>query len=199
MLELQRRDQAPQALQDFLTEHPDAGVELFDGHAFRHCKKVLRQALNEDQGGLCVYCERQLAPDQGQLEHIKPKGVAAYAGLCFVYQNLAHSCINPLCCGQKKKDGILPTEPGPGCNADFCLQTDGYIMPSTQLSRQRRHQAEKTRDMLGLNKDSALVADRKKACDTLLELAQAGFNTAELQEFMAKQAFRDILRTLALL
>lgn len=104
----------------FNAANPAATVAEFSSQAFQPVKTAVKADLNKDQGGLCVYCEGNLAPDAGQVEHIKPKGGPnAYPLLCFKYSNDAHSCINTKTCGQKKKNGLLPVEPGPGCNAQF--------------------------------------------------------------------------------
>lgn len=192
MVPLQHRQPEPAALTQFNQQHPNATVKDFDGDVFRPVKRIVRKALNQDQGGLCVYCERPLAADGGQLEHIKPK--SGFPGLCFTFTNYAHSCIHPKTCGQSKRDRQLPVEPGPGCNSEWALSLDGSVQPLGQLNRKRRQQVVQTRDMLGLNADSALVADRRDSVRGALEILRQ--DPSQFPAFLQNQPFRHILATL---
>lgn len=194
MVELQHLLPAPAALTQFCVLNPNATPSDFDGLAFRPVKSVVKAALHQEQAGLCVYCEQPLAATDGQVEHIKPKGGPnAQPALCFAYTNHAHSCINPKTCGQKKKSGLLPIEPGLGCNDEWTLSTDGTIEPIAGLTRARNHAVRKTRDMLGLNADSNLVDERKKwFAQTLNVLQQA---PTDIQAFLQHAPYRHILGT----
>lgn len=162
MIELQHRSVEPEKLREFRRNFPNAGKDDFNGPNFSSAKRAVKAALHEDQDGMCAYCERLLSPDSGQIDHIKPKGGAnAHPHLCFTYTNFAHSCIDDKTCGQKKKDGLLPIEPGPGCNDRWELSTNGKIEPLSPLSRSEKHNVKKTRDMLGLNTPD-LTKDREE-------------------------------------
>ena len=128
-----------------------------------------------------------------QIDHIKPKaGTNGRPDLCFDYHNYAHSCINPKTCGQKKQNGLLPIEPGPGCNAEWVLSTDGTIEPLPELTRRRRHDVIQTRDMLGLQ-DANLVDERRRwfaSAITILKQAPDDFS-----EFLQHAPYRHILAT----
>ncbi len=194
MVELQHRAQPTPALTAFLAANPDATAKDFDSRAFQAIKAAIRADLNADQGGLCVYCEKSLSAQDGQLDHIKPKaGPNAHPALCFDYRNYAHSCIHPQTCGQKKHDGLLPIEPAPGCNVDWTLSTDGTIEPRPGLTRQRRHAVTQTRDMLGLNRDPALVDDRRRWLQNAIRVLQLAPN--QLPQFLHDQPYRHILAT----
>lgn len=194
MVELQHRVLPTAALTAFTLANPAAVVADFDGLAFQPVKTAVKADLNQDQGGLCVYCEKRLAKHEGQVEHIKPKaGPNAQPQLCFSYANYAHSCINSRTCGQKKGDGLLPIEPGPGCNAEWTLSTDGTIEPIAGLTRQRRHAVEQTRGMLGLNSDSNLVDERRRwLLNAITVLQQA---PADLPAFIQTAPYRYMLAT----
>lgn len=194
MVELQHRALPTAALTQFVSGHPGLLVKDFDSLPFRPVKAAVKADLHADQGGLCVYCERKLQPDEGQVEHIKPKGgLNAHPALCFSYTNYAHSCINPQTCGQQKKDGLLPIEPGPGCNAQWSVSTDGTIEPVAGLTRAQRHHVRQTRDMLGLNKDANLVDERQRWLkNALAVLLQA---PDEIQQFLQEAPYRHILET----
>lgn len=192
MVELKHRCNPTPLLAAFNADHPNAKPEDFNSIAFREVKNAIKEELNEDQGGLCVYCEQKLAAADGQLEHIKPKGgKKARSDLCFTYTNYAHSCINPNTCGQKKKDGVLPIEPtDPHCNSQWLLSTNGSIEPRSDLTKQQRHDTIKTRDMLGLNQP-ALVEARQRVLRNVIEILQQ--NPQAASAFIASQEFRYLL------
>lgn len=194
MVELQHRAVPTPALTAFVAAHPAAPVADFDSLAFRPVKDQVKADLNADQGGLCVYCECALEPTKGQVEHLKPKaGGNAHPHLCYIYTNYAHSCINNKTCGQKKGNGLLPIEPGLGCNAEWTLSTTGSIEPRLGLTRTRAHQVRQTRDMLGLNKDAGLVADRERWLKQALTVLQQ--SPADLSTYLQQIPFRHILAT----
>ena len=191
MVELQHRAVPTPALTAFNTANPVATVADFNSRAFQPVKAALKADLNQEQGGLCVYCESTLAAGAGQIDHIKPK--SAHPNLCFSYTNSAHSCINPKTCGQKKKNGLLPIEPGPGCNAQFALSTDGTVEPISGLTRKQLHPVRQTYDMLGLNADSNLVDERKRWLAHTIAVLQQAPN--DIQEFLQAAPYRYILAT----
>jgi uncharacterized protein (TIGR02646 family) len=194
MVELQHRTMPTPALTDFVAVHPALRAADFDSRDFQPVKQTVKADLNEDQGGLCAYCEKSLLATEGQIDHIKPKaGANARPDLYFVYSNYVHSCINPKTCGQKKKNGLLPIEPGPGCNAEWSLSTDGAIEPLPGLTRQRRHAVIQTRDMLGLNKDSNLVDERRRWLNSAIAVLQQV--PADFPEFLQIAPYRHILAT----
>lgn len=192
MVELQHRAIPTPALTQYIAAHPGIGVQVFDSQTFRPIKTAVKADLSADQNGLCVYCEKHLAAAAGQVEHIKPKGGPnAHPHLCFAYTNYAHSCINNQTCGQSKGDRLLPIEPGPGCNTEWELSTDGSIQPAAGLTRARRHAVKQTRDILGLNRDTSLVSDRQKWLSNVMTiLVQA---PADLPLFLQSAPYRHIL------
>ncbi len=193
MVELQHGPE-PQELAQYRASHPQAGPKDFGTQAFTPTKQVVKACLHRDQGGLCVYCERQLQPTDGQVEHIKPKGgLYGCSHLTFIYQNYAHSCKNEKTCGQKKGHTPLPIEPWPGCNADWTLSTDGTIEPVLGLSKQRKHEVTHTCWILGLNNDAGLIDDRKRHLMNALQCAQ--MDPDELDLFLSEHPFRYITST----
>lgn len=194
MVELQHRAQPTFALTQFLAANPTLTVPDFDSLAFRTVKDAVKADLHVDQGGLCVYCEKKLPANEGQVEHIKPKaGPNGHPALCFTYTNLAHSCINPKTCGQKKGNGLLPIVPGIHCNSQWALSTVGTIEPMSGLTRNRAHSVRQTRDMLGLNKDSNLVDERQRWLKSLLSVLEQAPNDIHL--FLQSAPYRHILAT----
>ena len=133
-------------LAGYIFLNPNPIISDFDkDKEFNKIKPFIKAQLHKEQNGLCVYCERKLTKDEGQIEHIKPKkGKYAYPHLCFQYSNYAHGCINPKTCGQKKRDLLLPIEPKIGCNNKFSLSTDGFIIPRENLSKKERNILDNT-------------------------------------------------------
>ncbi len=194
MVELQHRAVPTAELTVYVASHPGISVPDFDSRTFHPVKVAVKADLNADQAGLCVYCESPLPATQGQVEHVKPKGGPnAHPHLCFSYTNYAQSCINPKTCGQKKGHGLLPVEPGPGCNAEWILSTDGTIEAAVGLTKARKHAATQTRDMLGLNKDSNLVDERKRWFANVIAVVQQA--PESLSAFLHAAPYRHILAT----
>lgn len=195
MVELEHRAIPTAALTAFVAATPLATVADFDSLAFKPIKTAVKADLHHDQGGLCVYCESALDAEDGQVEHIKPKaGRNAHPHLCFTYTNYGHSCINHKTCGQKKKNGLLPIEPGPGCNAQWSLSTDGTIEPRASLiTSKQRHPVIQTRDMLGLNADSNLVDERRRWLASSIAVLQQ--SPKDIQAFLQEAPYRHMLAT----
>lgn len=196
MVEFTRRHPEPPELTAFRAANPQSAPKDFNSAAFHPTKLAVKRALSADQNGLCAYCESPLAPDSGQIDHVKPKGGPhAHPHLTFSYDNYVHGCCDePKHCGQKKGDGLLHLEPGPaGCNSQFDLSTNGQIDARTGLSRQERHLVRTTRDQLGLN-FPALRLEREKWAIASLSLLQT--SAADFESFIADKPFRFILRRL---
>lgn len=194
MVELQHRAVPTPALTAFTAANPGATVADFGSLAFKPVKNAVKADLNHDQGGLCAYCEGPLSPTAGQVDHIKPKaGPNGHPDLCFAYTNYAHSCINPRTCGQRKGNGLLPIEPGPGCNTQWALSTDGTIEPIAGLTRTQRHTVCQTRDMLGLNADANLVDERKRWLANAIAVLQQA--PADIHAFLQAAPYRFMLAT----
>lgn len=67
------------------------------------------------------------------------------------------------------------------------------IEPLPELTRQRRHAVTQTRDMLGLNKDSNLVDERKRWLNSAIAVLQQV--PADFPEFLQSVPYRHILAT----
>lgn len=189
--------QEPVELTQYKQQNPNAVPADFDSLTFSPVKATVKDTLHRDQAGLCAYCEQFLDVRQGQVDHIKPKAAnkptqPAFPALAFEYTNFAHSCINNRTCGQKKKSGVLPIEPAPGCNDLWVLSSEGSIGPLQTLSKQQKHQVTQTRDMLGLNIPE-LVRDRKKWFEKAIFIAQE--LPHELNDFLSEMPFRHLMKT----
>jgi uncharacterized protein (TIGR02646 family) len=192
MIEIVHKHPQPSALLEFLTANDQSEVTVFNSKDFHSVKRIVKASLNEDQGGLCAYCEKEIGPNEGQVDHIKPKGGPnAHPHLCFSYTNYAHSCISNKRCGQKKGDGLLPIEPTYGCNAKWQLSTDGTIEPRIGLGKADKHAVSQTLGMLGLNSDAGLVDERRQWLRNTIEILQSF--PVEADSFLAAAPFREIL------
>lgn len=156
-------------------------------------KRDLRRQLNTEQDGLCIYCEDQLSPDAGHIEHIVPR--SHDRTLTFVYSNLAHSCGNRSRCGDGKDNELLPIEPRPGCSVYFELSvTTGRLAPNRRKTNPDQIRAKTTLELLGLNRDPGLVRQRQQHALTAVELARQSLDDA--QAYIANVPFRWSLRRL---
>jgi uncharacterized protein (TIGR02646 family) len=193
VVEISRRPE-PAELALFRANHPSPAD--FNSEAFQPIKRSLKSQLNQDQGGLCAYCESDLPHNSGQIDHVKPKGGRrGFPELSFVYTNFVHSCChNPKHCGQQKKDGILPIEPGPECNALFALGiSDGIISPLVSANKQQREDVRQTIAMLGLN-HSSLQLERKRWVESVREVLAK--YPEDFPAFIKNKPFRFILQRL---
>lgn len=192
MIEINHRNPEPTQLSEFVAAKGVVKTDDFNSLEFQSVKLAVKACLNEDQGGLCAYCESKIGPRDGQIDHIKPKGGKnAHPHLCFTYSNYAHSCISDKRCGQKKRDGILPIEPTVGCNDFWQLSTDGTIEAKLGLAKKQRHDVRQTLDMLGLNRDAGLVDERRRWFLNTIEILRDF--PGEIDAYLADAPFRQIL------
>lgn len=155
-------------------------------------KRDLRHQLNTEQEGLCIYCEDQLSPDTGHIDHIVPR--SHNRALTFVYSNLAHSCGNRGRCGDAKDNKLLPIEPRPGCSAYFEVSvTTGRLAPNRRETKADQDRAKTTLELLGLNRDPGLARQRQQHALTVVKLAQQA--PADAQAYIANVPFRWSLRS----
>jgi uncharacterized protein (TIGR02646 family) len=112
-------------------------------------------------GKYCSYCERPV--DNGEVEHLQPKSVAANAALETQWSNFLLACKN--CNATKSKhnpglgDWLIPDRDN--TMAAFIYQVDGVIEINSTLLAQTRALAEKTRDLMKLNRKVRRVVDEK--------------------------------------
>jgi uncharacterized protein (TIGR02646 family) len=88
--------------------------EIWDEYTEK--RKLKEYILENEQNGLCCYCESKVTLNDSHVEHIKPKSLD-YDNLTFEYSNLAVSCNGkchtdgntPVTCGHKKDDDFHHT------------------------------------------------------------------------------------------
>ena len=128
--------------------------------------------LNDEQGGLCIYCEVKV--DDTHVEHYKTR--SHFPQLTLEYDNLIVSCNDNNHCAKYKdnkykisKDAyvkfINPVLENPQDFLDYTAY--GEICAKGNLNEIDIEKAEKTIEILNLNYKS-LVEDRKRVADCVL-------------------------------
>ena len=100
-------------------------------------KRVIHDALMDEQGNICCYCESPVARDNSHVEHFRPR--SQFPSLELDYQNLHCSCLRQLSkgeprhCGPKKDNWFDPTlliSPlQQNCGRRFKFNVNGEIHP----------------------------------------------------------------------
>jgi len=185
MIELQQPAE-PLLLEAYRDHHP--GLNHWGDENFIPARTEVRHTLHREQQGLCVYCEGEIGPDEGHVEHIKSR--SRYPERVFDFTNLAHSCDGRKHCGHFKDNNILSIEPRPGCNSFFDLMaTDGRLTSAVDLDEEDKKRADATLQILGLNTPK-LARLRQQFSTVLRSLA----SDAECEEFLQTSPFRWSLR-----
>ena len=192
MIYIKKRD-PPKKLEEYKNK---------DGACFNNLpsdvKEDLRQTLFDDQGGICCYCGRQIKNNHTSvIEHLFPKGVAAYNHLQLEYSNLLCSCDGgesdrkgktkaekrcyPSFCDSKKNDRIIKVTPlNEDCGSKFSFDEDGHIYGTTDEARE-------TIEILGLD-CATLVHLRQAAIDAYKDLELDNSGWEEEIELLSKRS-----------
>ncbi|MBD2654864.1 MULTISPECIES: retron system putative HNH endonuclease [Synechocystis] len=135
-------------------------------------KKTIKQALMQEQGYICCYCEQRLDPDDSHVEHFRPQSKFPLNSLDF--DNLLCSCQDqikkgePRHCGKLKDNwfdpALLLSPLDPKCETSFQFTADGYIQPRYEQDQA----AITTITKLGLD-IPALRALRRQAIEPFLD------------------------------
>lgn len=129
-------------------------------------KSIVKQALMEEQGYICCYCEQALIETDSHIEHFIPQTRDPEKDIEF--SNMLCSCQNqvrrgePRHCGNLKADQELAISPlDENCEQYFKYTYDGYIEPVDEKART-------TIETLGLNIDK-LNALRKEVIEAFID------------------------------
>jgi len=127
-------------------------------------KRAVKQALIQEQKGLCCYCERRLTDRDSHIEHFRPQSDPMVDPLDFA--NMLCSCQNqlqpgePRHCGNAKGDWfdetVLLSPLESHCEDAFAYNADGHIQ--ARLSGGRAAEATLSRLALNIPKLRALRA-----------------------------------------
>ncbi|MCY4384696.1 MAG: TIGR02646 family protein [Nitrospinae bacterium] len=136
-------------------------------------RKFIHQALIQEQGFICCYCESMVMLENSHVEHFRPK--ENYQDRQLEYENLLCSCQRELAvgeprhCGYKKgswfDENLLISPLDANCEQKFLFTGGGEVFPRSEGERA----AEATIQKLGLNLPK-LQALRSAAIDALYDL-----------------------------
>jgi len=154
-------------------------------------KTTTKDALMQEQGYLCCYCERRLTENDSHIEHFQPQNDQAADPLDF--NNMLCSCQDqlkkgePRHCGNLKGDwfdrDLLVSPFDIACEERFAFEGDGLIKPATAHDQA----ATETINKLGLDIPK-LNALRAKAIEPFLD---DELSTKELQDFVSGYLIKD--------
>lgn len=177
----------------------DPGWLDFDG---RPIKQVVAQALLDEQGYLCCYCEMRVGVDvgtetkhgesksKGHIEHIDPRHKRP--DLALTYENLVYSCGEtdrgePTTCGHARKpDDPVPVSPlQPDCESRFLYTANGRMVPRGEYDEAARE----TVRILKLNEK--LLRDSRAEVYQEVEEASEELSPGEFERWMDVELGRD--------
>jgi len=154
-------------------------------------KEALKDALMEEQGYLCCYCEHRLTLEDSHIEHLRPQSDSTVDPLDFA--NMLCSCQNqlnkgdPRHCGNLKGDWfdtlLLVSPLDSDCENRFSFTGNGAIKPLLPTDTA----ATETLNRLGLNIPK-LNALRASAIEPFLEET---LNEDELRRFVSGYLEKD--------
>ena len=146
-----------------------AGLEMIWKDLQNPEKRKLHQALMNEQGHICCYCQQRIIDTDSHIEHFRPRS-EEYTHLIFDYKNLHASCqqslqpCEPRQCGMSKDnwfDEKLMISPlSKDCETRFRYTLDGSIYPADEVD----NAAIKTIKRCALDLDK-LQDERKKAIE----------------------------------
>jgi uncharacterized protein (TIGR02646 family) len=154
-------------------------------------KKAVKEALMDEQGYICCYCEQRLTDSDSHIEHFKPQSDPAVDPLD--YGNLLCSCQNqvkkgePRHCGILKEDWFDPdrliSPLSIDCESRFAYTGNGEIKPADTHDPS----AEETIKKLGL--DIPKLNDmRAKSIEPFLE---DNLTVEDMRTFVSGYLSRD--------
>jgi len=154
-------------------------------------KHTVKNALMQEQGYICCYCERRLDEDDSHIEHFMPQSDISVDPLDF--SNMLCSCQKELLHGEPRHCGnlkgnwfdkmllISPLEAT--CETKFRYTADGYIAPVAVTDRA----AQQTIEKLGLDIPK-LRALRRSAIELFLD---ESLSTEDLRQFVIDYLQQD--------
>ena len=150
-------------------------------------KQAVKDALLDEQGHICCYCERRLQDDDSHIEHLVPQSDSSADPLDF--GNLLCSCQKgvrkgePRHCGNLKggwfDPALLVSPLDKGCENRFAFLGNGEIKPKPDTDQGACETIEK----LGLN-IRKLVSLREGAIDPFLD-EKSRLSAQEFQCFVS--------------
>lgn len=153
-------------------------------------RRAVKDALIEEQGHICCYCEDALREDDSHIEHFCPQ--SARLGNDLDYFNMLCSCIGqhkqgyPIHCGYKRKNYPVMISPfDPNCEGRFKFFGNGVIEEAITGDTA----ATNTIKTLGLDIPK-LNKLREKAIEPFLD-AEADLSEEEMRDFVTGYLEKD--------
>lgn len=154
-------------------------------------KKVLKEALIREQGGLCCYCEQRLTASDSHIEHLRPQ--SNFPDKSLEYLNMLCSCQgemikgDPIHCGHAKgnwfDEALILSPLNPDCEKRLSFTGDGHI--KSRLASDMAANETIKRLGLGIPKLNAL---RKAVIDPFLDGA---IREEEMSQFVRRYLERN--------
>ena len=153
-------------------------------------KAAIKDALMEEQGFICCYCEQNLDNEGAHIEHLVPRHQGV-AGADIDFNNMLCSCQNqtqrgePRHCGHAKggwyEPELMVSPLAADCEARFAYLDDGTIMPQDESDQG----AQTTIEKLNLN-TRQLAVMRSTAIEPF-----DGLSPEETRKFVAAYLSKD--------
>jgi uncharacterized protein (TIGR02646 family) len=179
------KSQEPIEFTDWKALANDNWQPTYDDDLSGNTKRCVKDALMEEQGYICCYCERRLSGDDSHIEHFRPQSDPLVDPL--EYANMLCSCQNrlkkgaPRHCGNLKGDwfdtDLLISPLDTDCEAQFAFTGDGNIQPVSTTDPA----GAETIAQLGLNIPK-LKALRASAIEPFLEEV---LNEDDMRQFVS--------------
>lgn len=184
------KSKEPEALRRWKNQSNDAWQPRYQDMP-SDVKAVLRQALIQEQGCLCCYCQSSFSNKDVHIEHFRPQHDQQCDPLD--YANMLCSCQGslqkgePRHCGMGKGDWfdekLLLSPLDADCESRFVFTGDGRILP-----RDNDPAAAESIARLGLN----IPKLRRLRQAVLADFLEANVSDAELRDWLAAHIARDL-------
>lgn len=187
-----QKGESPQFFETCKADLPENPVwkDFDENKELGQCKKDLHTHLVNEQGQLCIYCERTLVSIASHIEHIYPKDpVDGFPKRTFEYTNLVVSCDGDQCEPQEVRNVFKPENVAScGHKKDNDMDVSKFLDPTTEID---------IHEYLSFNKDIGGIQavngnEKAKYTINLLNLDNPRLNMAR---FNAPQAVFDVLES----
>jgi len=153
-------------------------------------KRAVFNALWNEQGHICSYCQCRLTPNDCHIDHLQPQSNPQIDPLN--YANFVCSCQSnlqkgdPIHCGNAKANSLLPISPlDPTCESRFRFKNNGEI----DANYPHDQSAIDTINILNLNSRN-IVGDRLTVIEFFDE-ETAPMNNDEVAQFIQESLEKD--------
>ncbi len=186
----------PRELTDLVAKASDAYKPTYDALGSER-KQIVHQALIDDQGWICCYCEIRIGKEDSHIEHWRPQSKCEYLE-DLAYDNMLASCQRDRrpkreaqqCCGVRKDnwydESLMVSPLSADCEKRFRFTAGGDILPAREDDRA----AKTTIKRLGLD-ISKLRKMRRDAIDGALGDDLGELPDQDLQKLILGYCERD--------